>query len=145
MSKRALKLSVKIPNFMTGRGKWRRAIHAAVAAAQDKRTIAYGADDKLEVQIRFYLRDRKLTILDIDNRVKDLLDALQGFVGDKGKTYGLHPIIPNDNQVYRIVAEKRLPPKASRDALSTVVVRKYRNHGATARSHREFRKHLPGR
>lgn len=119
---------------------WRRGIHEAIVKAQEQGDVQYSNTDKLEVEIRFHLRDRKLTILDLDNRLKDVLDALQGMVGEKGKSGGLRPIIPNDNQIYRLIAEKRLAPKVNREALSTIVIRRYDRHPGTARSPREFRK-----
>ena len=143
MAKRPMKLTVRLPNFKTDSRQWRREMNEAVANAQRKTRVRYGENDKLEIHIEFYLRDRKLTILDVDNRLKDVLDALQGFLGDKGKKRLLESIIPNDNQIYRIVAEKRLAPKANRESLGTLVIRRYSNHGATARSPREFRKHVP--
>jgi hypothetical protein len=103
MSKRALTLKVRMPNFMKDAYSWRRGINAAIFEAQAKTSVQYLPDDKLEVDITFFLRDRKLTILDLDNRVKDVLDALQGFVGEKGKTRALKPIIPNDNQVWSAI------------------------------------------
>jgi Holliday junction resolvase RusA-like endonuclease len=142
MAKRGLKLSVPIPNFMPNARAWRQAIHAAIVEVQDRGAVRYAETDKLEVEIRFHLRDRKLTILDLDNRLKDVLDALQGFIGEKGKSRALRPIIPNDNQIYRLIAEKRLAPKANTEALSTIVIRRYDRHGGTARAPREFRKHV---
>lgn len=85
MAKRPLKLSVRIPNFRTDARLWRRAIHSAVADVQKRRDVSYTKNDKLQVEICFYLRNPKLTILDLDNRVKDVCDALQGFIYDKGK------------------------------------------------------------
>jgi Holliday junction resolvase RusA-like endonuclease len=121
---------------------WRKAINAAVVEAQDQAGVQYSSDDKFDVEIRFYLRDRKLTILDLDNRLKDVGDALQGFIGEKGKSRALRPIIPNDNQIYRLVAEKRMPPKKDRAAFSIIVIRRYNNHRGTARAPRETRKHV---
>jgi Holliday junction resolvase RusA-like endonuclease len=144
MAKRPMKLTVKLPNFQTDSAAWRREMNAAVAAARAKTTIRYRSDDKLEVHIKFYLQDRKLAVLDIDNRLKDVLDALQGMLGDKGKKKLLEPIIPNDNQIYRIVAEKRLAPKANRKSLSSLVIQRYRHHGATARAPRVFTKMTGG-
>jgi Holliday junction resolvase RusA-like endonuclease len=143
MAKRALTLSVRIPNFNKNSKQWRFGINEAVAGAQEKASVVYEETDKLEVQIRFHLRNPKLTVLDIDNRLKDVFDALQGFIGEKGKSNKLKKIIPNDNQIYRIVAEKRLAPKGDRDALSTLVIRPYHNHRGTARSARDTRKHQP--
>ena len=131
-----------MPNFISDTKAWCRAIHAAIVQVQDKGTVQYKDTDKLEVEIRFHLQDRKLTILDLDNRLKDVLDVLQGFIGEKGKSGELRPIIPNDNQIYRLIAEKRLPPKSDRESLSTIVIRRYDHHGGTARSTREFRKHV---
>ena len=142
MAKRSLTLSARIPNFMKDSKTWRMAIHAAIAEVQDRGNVRYSDTDKLEVEIRFHLQNPKLTILDLDNRLKDVLDALQGFIGEKGKSRALRRIIPNDNQIYRLISEKRLAPKADRAALSTIVIRKYVRHGATARQHRDTRKHV---
>jgi hypothetical protein len=142
MAKRGLKLSVRIPNFMKDSKAWRRALHAAIVEVQDRGSVRYSDTDKLEVEVRFHLRNPKLTILDLDNRLKDVLDALQGFIGEKGKSGVLRPIIPNDNQIYRLIAEKRLAPKVNRSALSTIVIRRYDRHGGTAREARDTRKHV---
>ena len=77
MRKQRQKLTVRIPNFMKDSMAWRRAIHAAVLEAQDQAKVRYASDDKFDVEVRFHLQGRKLTILDIDNRLKDVLDALQ--------------------------------------------------------------------
>ncbi len=140
MAKRSLKLSVRIPNFITDARAWRHAIHAAIVEVQNQSNVQYSATDKLEVEIRFHLQNPKLTILDLDNRLKDVLDALQGFVGEKGKSGALRPIIPNDNQIYRLIAEKRLAPKSNREALSTIVIRRYDHHGGTISAPRDTRK-----
>jgi Holliday junction resolvase RusA-like endonuclease len=121
---------------------WCRAIHAAIVEVQKQGPVQYLETDKLEVEIRFHLRDRKLTVLDLDNRVKHVFDVLQGFIGDKGKTGELRAIIPNDNQIYRLIVEKRLPPKKDRTALSTIIIRGYHHHKGTARAPREFRKNV---
>ena len=76
-------------------------------------------------------------------QLKDLFDALQGCIGDKGKRGLLQKIIPSDSQIYRVVAEKRLAPKANRNAASVIVISRYDQHGSTARSARDARKHQP--
>ena len=141
MRKKRLKLTAKIPNFMSDSLTWRKAIYAAVSEAQRREGVEYSATDKLEVEIRFHLQGRKLTILDLDNRLKDVGDALQGFIYDKGAG-GLKPIIPNDNQIYRLVAEKRLPSKSDREALSTITIRRYSGDARTVADPRETRKHV---
>jgi Holliday junction resolvase RusA-like endonuclease len=140
MAKTPKTLKVKLPDYLSDRKDWRREINAAAAEKQRESRVTYTADDKLEVQVRLHLRDRKLTVLDLDNRLKQIFDALQGFNGDKGKRGGLVPIIPNDNQIYRVIVEKRLAPKVDRKALGVLVIQKYRNHPGTARAPREFRK-----
>ena len=89
MAKRSLTLSARIPNFMKDAKAWRQAIHAAIIEVQDKGHVRYSDTDKLEVQVRFHLQNPKLTILDLDNRLKDVFDALQGFIGEKGKSGAL--------------------------------------------------------
>lgn len=140
MRKKRLKLTAKIPNFMSDSVAWRKAIYAAVSEAQRREGVQYSATDKLQVEIRFHLQGRKLTILDLDNRLKDVGDALQGFIYDKG-TGGLKPIIPNDNQIYRFVAEKRLPSKSDREALSTITIRRCSGDPRTVADPRETHKH----
>ena len=141
MRKKRLKLTAKIPNFMSDSLTWRKAIYAALSEAQRREGVEYSATDKLEVEIRFHLQGRKLTILDLDNRLKDVGDALQAFIYDKGAG-GLKPIIPNDNQIYRLVAEKRLPSKSDREALSTITIRRYSGDARTVADPRETRKHV---
>jgi len=120
---------------------WRKAIYAAVTKAQRRDGIWYAETDKLDVEIRFHLQGRKLTTLDLDNRLKDVGDALQGFIYDKGAG-GLKPVIPNDNQIYRLTAEKRLPPKRDLDGLSIITIRRYDRDARTVCDLRETRKHL---
>jgi len=136
MAKLPLKLKARIPNFMKDGPAWRRAIHAAVVEVQDRSKVRYGASDKLEVQVRLHLENPKLTILDLDNRLKDILDALQGFVGDKGHSGELRPIIPNDSQIYRLIIEKRRPPKKDLGAPSFIEIRRYSHDERTAREPR---------
>jgi Endodeoxyribonuclease RusA len=140
MAKRRAKVSARIPNFMRDARVWRRGIHAAVVHAQDQGSVRYSDTDKLEVDVVFHLQNPKLTILDLDNRLKDVLDALQGFIGEKGKSGALKPIIPNDSQIYRLTAEKRQPPKSNLEAYSTITIWRYDSHERTAGTQRDTRK-----
>lgn len=139
MRKRRFKLTARIPNFMSDSVAWRKAIYAAVTKAQRRAGVRYSKTDKLEVEVRFHLKGHQLTKLDLDNRLKQVGDALQGFMHDKGAG-GLKPIIPNDNQVYRLTAEKRLPAKHDGEAPSTIVIRRYDQDTRTAKEPRETRK-----
>ena len=88
--------------------------------------VRYRAEDKLELIIRLYFDKNKLQFIDIDNRLKDIMDALQGHMGGTGKKQRqLKPIIPNDSQIYRVKAEKSLPPSQSH-GLGHLIIRKYK-------------------
>jgi hypothetical protein len=100
MPKRKLSLKVRIPEYKSPRNAWRLGIHEAVLEQQEKKGIKYHSSDKLQVIVKLYLRVRKLLITDVDNRLKDILDALQGRAGGPKNIRSLKPIIPNDNQVY---------------------------------------------
>jgi Holliday junction resolvase RusA-like endonuclease len=114
MPKSAKTISVRLPPYHHPRNEWRKEIHAVVVREAERRGIAYTADDQLEVWIKLYFDDRKVRFVDVDNRVKDVLDALQGQAGGP-KTQRLDPmIIPNDSQVYRVMVEKGVTPRQSR-------------------------------
>jgi hypothetical protein len=49
--------------------------------------------------------------------------------------------VTDDNQIYRLTAEKRLPGKRDRDALSTITIRRYNCDARTVADPRETRKH----
>jgi hypothetical protein len=68
----------------------------------------------LEIRIVLYLEDNKLAIQDVDNRLKDIMDSLQGRAGGPKSEHTLRAIIPNDRQVFRVIIEKKEPPKQSR-------------------------------
>ena len=56
---------------------------------------------------------RALEIHDVDNRLKDILDALQGRAGGSQAIRKLQPIILNDRQIYYVTITKSVPPKKS--------------------------------
>jgi Holliday junction resolvase RusA-like endonuclease len=61
---------------------------------------------------------------DVDNRLKDILDALQGRAGGPKSTRKLKAIIPNDSQVFCVTVEK-LPAPWQSHGLGHVRVTKY--------------------
>jgi len=96
-------VSVRIEEYSRPRNSWRRTIHRDVLKEQRKTRVKYEPSDKLEVVLRLYFTDpRAVDIHDVDNRLKDCLDALQGRVGGtKTKaTRALRPIVPNDCQIW---------------------------------------------
>jgi hypothetical protein len=86
MAKRRLSLRVRLPPYQTPRNVWRRAINRAVREARDRLGIKYNEGDRLEVQIQLYLDERAIITHDVDNRAKDVLDALQGRAGVRRRT-----------------------------------------------------------
>jgi len=76
--------------------------------------------------VRLYLNGGTLDWNDIDNRLKDVLDALQGRAGGSKAVRSLVPLTPNDRQIYRVVIEKCTPPKQSR-SLGHVTIRGLRS------------------
>jgi len=127
MAKPLVKLKVRIPEYRRPRTAWRREIHRVVAEVLQQRRIRYSDRDRFEIVLRLYLSKSKLRLVDIDNRLKDVLDALQGHVGGAGRKHRmLKPLIPNDNQIFRVIAEKALPPKQSKHGRGHLTIRRYK-------------------
>jgi Holliday junction resolvase RusA-like endonuclease len=102
-----------LPEYVSPRNAWRREIYKAATEAVKKQGVSYPEDAKLAVEVKLYLRGRALEIHDVDNRLKDILDALQGRMGGSKAVRKFVPIIHNDRQVYRVVITKSRPPKQS--------------------------------
>ena len=131
MAKRRMLLRVRLPAYRAPRNDWRRKIHAAVAEVCDGKSIHYVEGDELEVQIRIYMDGAALRMHDVDNRLKDVLDALQGRAGGPKALRRLRAFIPNDAQVYRVVIEKAAPPGQSH-GLGHLVVRRRSGKASSA-------------
>ena len=89
------------------------------------RKVAYRAFDALMIQIVLYFNSRRITCHDVDNRVKDILDALQARMGGPKAVRSHAPLIPNDSQVFEVIVKKLLPPKQSK-GLGHVTISKCR-------------------
>ena len=124
MAKRPLKLTLRIPPYETPRNAWRKRLHQVVLKRQRKSPVRYTEKDKLEVDVRLYIKGTGLTMHDVDNRLKDILDALQGRAGGPKRRRTLEPIIPNDRQIYRVIMEKGLPPWQSK-GFGHLTIRKF--------------------
>jgi len=98
MVKRPLKLTLRIPPYETPRNAWRKKLHQVVLQRQRKSPVRYTEKDKLEVEIRLYIKGTGLSMHDVDNRLKDIVDALQGRAGGPKKRRTLEPIMPNDRR-----------------------------------------------
>ena len=114
MPKRKTKLTIRIPSYQTPRNTWRKKIHRIASLEAERAEVSYRSTDKLELKVRLYLKGGGLFFHDLDNRLKDIMDALQGRAGGSKKVRTLSAIIPNDKQVFRIVVDKSPPPKQSK-------------------------------
>jgi hypothetical protein len=117
-------LKVRIPPYRIPRNKWRKDVYKAVKKVLTKKRVSYTSSDKLEVIIRLYLGEKEIIVHDIDNRLKDILDALQGRAGGTKIKPTLKPLIPNDNQIYRVKVQKTIPPKQSL-AMGHLTIKKF--------------------
>jgi hypothetical protein len=125
MPKPRKKLHVRIPPYRSPRNTWRRDLHAAIVAVQSRQHVIYSPTDRLEVRVQLYLDGGSAVVHDVDNRLKDVLDALQGRAGGSKAVRSLAAVVPNDRQIYRVVIEKSAPPWQSR-GLGHLWVRKLR-------------------
>ena len=94
-----------------------------MTAIKDK-GIEYTADQKLELLITLYLEKPHIRFHDVDNRLKDIMDALQGRMGGSKKAQVFARLVPNDRQIYKVTIEKKQPPIQSR-GLGHLEIRKY--------------------
>jgi len=104
-------IRIRLPEFKPPhKTAWREEIHNEISKYKVKCLKTH----KVELLVRFYLDKEMIKKTDIDNMLKDVMDALQGYVcGHKKKYHSRKRIICNDNQIYKVTVEKKLPPKQS--------------------------------
>ncbi len=130
MAKARRTLTVVLPGYRRDREQWRRGILAKVLEVARDDGIQYSRDESLEVVVLLYLgrrdKEKRLAIHDVDNRLKDILDALQGRLG---RSSSPERLIENDNKVRRVVMEKQLTPKGLGDDFGgKLMIRPYKRH-----------------
>ena len=113
MAKRKFKVKFRIPPYVTPRNDWRRLIYKAARTEMQARRVTYRSDDRLAVEVVLYLDGGAIRFHDVDNRLKDVLDALQGRMGGPKAVRRQQPLIPNDNQIFRVAVTKMQPPPQS--------------------------------
>lgn len=120
---------------------WREAllVRASSAAERVTESLSKGSDspatvfvnhEKIEVQVDFWLVDPEPSEdescwPDIDNLIKDVLDALQGALFLPGKQRDQRRLFRSDKQVYRLIAEKHHRSPTS-ECGGRLVIRPYR-------------------
>ncbi|MBX7246561.1 MAG: RusA family crossover junction endodeoxyribonuclease [Candidatus Sumerlaeaceae bacterium] len=128
MAKKRQSFKVRLPIYEGKRLVWRRAISlelAKVAGGIDIRS-----NDLIELNIKLYMPESAIGKHDVDNRLKAIMDALQGRLGGTKSIKPLNPIVPNDNQIYKVTIEKCISPPQGKGK-GHLIVRKYRlNRGS---------------
>ena len=89
--------------------------------------MTYADDVRFEIVVLLYMKKGKQhEIHDVDNRLKDILDALQGRFGS---TRAKKRLIKNDQYISRALIEKQPIPKAlPDDAGGKLLIRPYHPH-----------------
>jgi hypothetical protein len=105
MAKRRFTISATLPAYAPPRNEWRRRVHAAVLEAQTFRGVGYGESDQLELRISLFLGQRDLDIHEIDERLKDIVDALEGRIAGRRSRRRIAPIVTR-GQVRRVTIDK---------------------------------------
>ncbi len=110
MTGRARTIRITLPGYQRDRYRWRRQILRAVLRAKAEAGVTYADEERFEVVVLLYLKPGKRhDIHDVDNRLKDILDALQGRFGSvRARTR----LIEDDRYISRAVVEKQPIPKA---------------------------------
>lgn len=105
MPKRRFSIVVELPAYARPRNEWRRRVHAAALEALTRRGVGYQEADRLELRLALALDERPLDVHAIDERVKDVVDALGGRIAGPRSRRRIAPIVADD-QIARIVLEK---------------------------------------
>ena len=122
MAKPRKRVGFRIPEYFPPRLAWRRLVLEEARKAVKRARVVYSPSERLQVHVRLYFHDPALDLHDLDNRAKDVLDALQGRLGGSKRARPRNPVIPNDRQIWRLIVEKSAPPKQSHN-LGHVTVR----------------------
>ncbi len=131
MAKRKFKIKFRIPLYRAPRNDWRRRIYNAARTEMQARGVTYRSDDRLAVEVVLYLDGVAIGFHDVDNRLKDVLDALQARMGGPKAVRRYQPLIPNDNQIFRVAVTKMQPPPQSH-GLGHVTIAKHRKYDRAA-------------
>lgn len=117
MAKSKRTISFLLPPYGYPPNAWREAIHRRAVQAARLRGVRlkdFKRESAVAVDVKLYLsKGGPFDMHDVDNRLKDILDALQGSAGGaKGARSSLAPkIIANDSSVRSAVIRKTSPPK----------------------------------
>jgi Holliday junction resolvase RusA-like endonuclease len=113
------------PNDRRKGYKWRKDILECVQAARRKLNVDHDPESPVEVVVLLYLKEgkKKHEINDVDNRLKDILDALQGRHGGGKSDPAENRLFKSDQYVRRVVIEKQPTPKIRRNARGSALMK----------------------
>ena len=122
MTKKRQTIKVRVPRYEGNRLGGRKGIHEELIKASTN--IDIRENDPIELIVTRYFDKVAVHWQDGDNRLKDIMDALQGRLGGPKSVRPRHPIIPNDNQIYKVDIEKFVAPQQSLGK-GHLVIKKY--------------------
>lgn len=128
MAKRRFSIVVRLPAYARPRNEWRRRVHAVVLEELARRGVGYGDADRLEVRLALALDGKALSVHAIDERVKDVIDALGGRIAGPRSRRRIAPIV-GDEQIARIVLEPAVRRVRGR-VLGELAITRYRSRRA---------------
>jgi hypothetical protein len=124
MAKRRFSIVVQLPPYARPRNEWRRRVHGSVLEALARRGVGYHDADRLELRLALALGSRPLSVHAIDERVKDVIDALGGRIAGPRSRRRIAPIVA-DEQIARIVLEQA-PVRRRARTLGELAISRYR-------------------
>jgi len=125
MTKPHQTLRVRIPPYKQPRNEWRHSIHTELIKAATAQAVVYRPGDRLELFVTLYLTEGEIGWHDVDNRLKDIMDALQGRAGGSKAVRTLSVVVPNDHQIMKVTIEKRTSTPQSH-GWGHLIIRKYK-------------------
>jgi hypothetical protein len=105
VAKRRFTISATLAAYAPPRNEWRRKVHAAVLEAQTFRGVGYRESDQLELRVSIFLPSRPLDLHDVDERIKDISDALEGRIAGRRSRRRIAPIVAG-GQIRRVILER---------------------------------------
>ena len=124
MAKRRFTISATLPAYAPPRNEWRRRVHAAMLEAQTFRGVGYRENDQLELRVSLY-GPRELDIHEVDERTKDIVDALEGRIAGRRSRRRIAPIV-STGQVRRLVLEHQPSGPRRGRPFGLVTIARYR-------------------
>ena len=73
--------------------------------AQTFRGVGYRESDQLELRASIFLPSRSLDLHDVDERMKDIVDALEGRIAGRRSRRRIAPIVAS-GQIRRVILER---------------------------------------